>query len=344
MALRAARIHAWGGDLRVEEIPVPDPAEGEVRVEVLACGVGLTVLNMIRGDLGSAETDLPRVPGHELVGRVVAVGAGVPAERVGELVTSYGYLFCGDCDWCRGAVEPLCTHLAGMLGVNRDGGYAEYVVLPARNAVAIPDGLDPVLATAIPDAITTSVHVCNRAGVRPGDRVVVVGAAGGVGAHTAQMARLWGGEVLGLDVGADKLSFLESELGVAAADSSDFETVVLPSEWAGGADVVVDFVGSSSSMSWALRALGRSGRLVLLTTFLDVDVPVSARELVLKQASVLGSRYASRRELGLAASLVAGGRIRPIVSRVVPLDRVGSIHEDLRRGALIGRGAIVFGG
>jgi D-arabinose 1-dehydrogenase-like Zn-dependent alcohol dehydrogenase len=341
--VRARWIEEWGGELRRGELPRPEPGPGEVLVEVEACGVGLTVLNCIRGDLARGPAREPRVPGHELVGRIVETGEGVDPGRAGERVMAFFYLFCGECRWCVSGVEPLCERFAGFLGVDRDGGYAELAAIPGRNAVRVPDGLDPVEATAVPDAIATPVHVAGRAGIGPGDRVAVIAAGGGVGIHMVQVARLFGADVAGLEAAAAKLRYLETELGVAAVDSSSFGDVELPASWGGRADVVVDLLGVEASLDWAVGALDRGGRLVVLTTFPDVSFRVSPRDLVLGQTAVLGSRYASRRELGLAAELVASDRIRAVVTQRTGLDDVERIHDELREGSLIGRGALTWG-
>jgi D-arabinose 1-dehydrogenase-like Zn-dependent alcohol dehydrogenase len=340
--MRGRSINRWGASPEPAELPDPAPGDGEVLVRVEACGVGLTVLNCIRGDLGDDPDDLPRTPGHELVGTVVATGPGVPGARVGRRVTAYFYLFCGACPRCLAGEESLCDALEGFLGVHRDGGYAELAVLPDRNAIPLPDGLDPVLSTAIPDAIATPVHVAGRARIAPGDRVAVVAAGGGVGVHMVQVARVWGAEVVGLDVDPAKLAFLRDELGVAAADSTDFGAVLLPPAWEGRADVVVDLLGTPASLTWSLEHLATGGRLVVLTTFRDVDFPVSPRRLVFGQAEVLGSRYASRHEVVQSARLVAEGRVRPVIGARADVDGVQEIHDALREGRLLGRGALVW--
>jgi propanol-preferring alcohol dehydrogenase len=340
--VKGGRIHRWGGELVVEEIPDPKPAPGEVVVEVIACGVGLTVLNYMRGDLGSEPGDLPRVPGHELVGRITEVGPGVEPERLGELVAAFFYLFCGRCARCLAGQEDLCDNLAGWLGVQRDGGYAERVSLPARNAIRLPEGLDPVQATVINDAVATPVHVAGLARIRPGQRVAVVAAGGGLGVHTVQVAQVFGADVAGLDVGQEKLAYLEEELRAFPIDSSDFGRARLPEAWGGQADVVIDYLGRPESLRWGLDALARDGRLVTLTTFRDTRFSVSSRELVLSQLSILGSRYCTRSEFDFAAGLVAAGRVRPVVGRREGLAKVDEIHADLRAGRLLGRGVLVF--
>jgi propanol-preferring alcohol dehydrogenase len=342
--MRALVIHEWGGAPALEDVADPRPGDGEVLVEVSACGVGLTVLNTIRGDLGDKPTNLPRVPGHEYVGTITAVGPGVDRGRIGEAVAAYFYLFCGSCRRCLAGTEDLCENLAGFVGADLDGGYAERAVLPARNAVALPGGLDPALATTIPDAVATPVHVARRAAIQPGQRVAVVGAGGGVGIHMAQVARAFGAEVVGLDVDAGKLRYLTEELGIDAASSADFDAVELPASWGEAArpDVVIDFLGSQRSLAWGAGALGLGGRLVVLTTFPGVDFPVSPRSMVFREASILGSRYATRSELGLAAELVRSGRVRPVVGRQESAVGVLAIHDDLLHGRLLGRGALVW--
>lgn len=333
------RIHGWGSEPIWEEFPRPEPAENEVLVEVEACGVGLTVLNCIRGDLSDDERLLPRVPGHEIVGHVVEAGPGEGSGLVGRRVVAYFYLVCGACDACIGGQEPRCRNLGGWIGVHRDGGYAPYVTLPARNAIAVPEELDPVAATVVPDAVATPVHVClRRAGIRPGERVAVIGAGGGVGIHMVQVARLCGAEVVGLEVADAKLARLE-ELGIKSVQSGDFDA--LARSWPGAPpDVVIDLLGSEASAGWAVDALGQGGKLVVLTTFPGVATPVEPRQLVLGELSILGSKYASRADVVVAADLVTRGRVRAIVgAEVVPAD-VLSLHEALRSGQLLGRGAL----
>jgi propanol-preferring alcohol dehydrogenase len=257
---------------------------------------------------------------------------------VGRRVAAYFYLVCGDCEACMAGRDSNCANLAGWIGVHRDGGYAPYVSLPVRNAIALPEGIDPVAATVVPDAVATPVHVCfERAQIRPGERVAVVGAGGGVGIHMVQVARLCGADVFGLDVHEQKLSKIE-ELGIDPIDSSDFDAVT--KTWIGPPpDVVIDLLGTEGSTTWALGALGQRGRLVVLTTFPGVASSVTPRDLVLGELSIVGSKYASRADVRTAAHLVARGKITPIVGREGTAQDVPSMHEQLRSGQLLGRGA-----
>jgi D-arabinose 1-dehydrogenase-like Zn-dependent alcohol dehydrogenase len=334
------RIHTWGADPVWGELPDPVPEPGELLVEVEACSVGLTVLNCINGDLDDDIALLPRVPGHEFVGRVAAVGPGVDASRVGRRVVAYFYLQCGECPACRAGQEPRCSQLSGWVGVNRDGGYAPMATLPSRNAIVVPDDLDPLDCTVIPDAVATPVHVAARAEIGPDDRVVVLGAGGGVGIHMIQVARHLGAEVAGFEVVDEKLAEIE-RLGAAAVQSEDLGAIDASGVFAGGPPtVVVDLVGTSSTGTWAVEGAAMGGRIVSLTTFRDRRVNIESRELVFRELSLIGSRYSNRTEVAEAARLVASGAVEPIIGEIRGPAEVLDIHDSLRGGSIVGRGAL----
>ena len=178
-------------------------------VWVEGCSIGLTVLNCMRGDVSHDPALLPRVPGHEVVGRVETVGPGVTSLAAGQRVMAYFYLSCGICQACCSAQDSLCPNLAGWVGVHRHGGYAPFTILPVQNLLPLPESIPAPQATAIPDAVATPLHVCKtRAQIRPGDRAVVIGAGGGVGIHMVQMARLFGASVAGLEIDKDKFDLI----------------------------------------------------------------------------------------------------------------------------------------
>ena len=334
------RVRAWGTDPVWEEIPDPTPGPEEVLVDVESCGVGLTVLNCVNGDLANDPELLPRVPGHELVGRVTAAGPGAGAELVGRRVVAYFYLVCGTCPSCRAGNDPRCSRLAGWVGVHRDGGYAPQAVLPALNAIPIADGIDPVAATVIPDALATPVHVAGRAAIGPDDRVVVLAAGGGVGIHMVQVALARGAAVAGMDVVDEKLNEIEA-LGAAAVRSDDLNLIDPTALFRDGPPtVVVDLLGIAGSLGWSVDVLGMGGRMVALTTFRDRAEEIESRDLVFREISVLGSRYANRAEVAEAARLVASGAIRPVIGATRSPGEVLEIHDLLRTRALIGRGAL----
>lgn len=335
------RLHRWDGRLHSERWTIADPGPGEVQVAVEACGVGATVLNNARGENWNDPALLPRVPGHEVVGHVVRVGDGVATPAVGDRILAYFYLSCFDCSQCAAGREQRCERLAGRYGIHRDGGYARLSNLPAGNAIALPLAIDAAQATVIPDAVATPVHVCrSRLRLRAGERLVVIGAAGGVGAHLVQVARAEGADVVGIDRTVDKLA-LVAALGAEPVDGANLSEARLRS-WGGTAEAVVDLVGSAATLSWAIDHLAQGGRLCVLTMGRDLAVPARVRELVARELSIVGSRYASRKEVAEAARLVGEGRVRPIVGATAAADRVEDLHAALRDGTLLGRGALVW--
>lgn len=333
------RIHTWGERPIWEAIPEPVIGPEDVLIDVAACGVGLTVLNSINGDLSNEADLLPRVPGHELVGTVTDAGVGVDRALIGCLVTAYFYLACGACEACRSGFDSRCSNLAGWIGIHTDGGYAPKVALPARNVVVLPEGLDPLEATVVPDAVATPVHVASRAGIGPDDRVAVIGAGGGVGIHMIQVAAVTGATVIGLEIDDAKLAEIE-RLGATAVRSDEIETLE-PTLFDGRRPtVVVDFVGTRGSAHWSVDSLETGGRLVNLATFRDRSFELESRDLVFRELSILGSRYATKRQLAEAAELLATGAVEAVIGASRPAAEVLEIHDMLEAGTLVGRGAL----
>jgi propanol-preferring alcohol dehydrogenase len=335
MDISGYRIHAWDGRLSWESVRVPPPAPGQVQVAVDACGIGRTVVHYTAGSLTTDPRHLPRVPGHELAGTVTAAGRDVDPDMVGRRVMAYFYLICGTCEQCARGAEPHCRRLAGRVGVHVDGGYAPVVNLPAINAIEVPEGIDPVAATTIPDAIATPVHISRRAAISERDHVIVIGAGGGVGVHMIQVAAAAGADVTGLDIGKKKSEQISRfARAVDVADGlPDVERIGRPS-------VIVDFAGRPETLAWGFEALAPGGRMAILASFDDVGMHLAPRRLVLWELSVMGSLYASRSEVREAARMVDSGVIEPVVTEVVAAPGVAAIHSMVGSGDLVGRAAL----
>lgn len=336
--MRAVRLHEWGGDLEAERVPVPDVEPAEVLVDVEATGVGLTVHNAVRGHLGGRDADLPRVPGHEVVGTVADCGTGVTGIEAGERVVAYFYLTCGRCHPCLSGNQNLCENHAGYVGVDVDGGYADFVALPRENVVSIPDTIDPVDATTIPDAIGTPYHVATqRARVGRGDDVMVLGAGGGVGIHLLQVARYFGADVTAVDRSHEKLAACE-DLGAVATIDTDRDRLpdAVPHD---SYDAIVDFTGSMDLVETANDLLGPRGRLVHLTAFPGREMAANPRAMVPRESAILGSRYCTKSEIVRSAGLVADGHVAPVVSEVVDLEGVPDLLDSIADGDVVGRAA-----
>ena len=285
----------------------------------------------------------PITMGHEVVGRIEAVGEGVSPERVDERVIVYYYLGCLECAYCRVGDEHLCPNLRAEYGFISDGGYAEYVTVPARNAVPLPATIDDAEAAPIGCAVTTAVHAAKLAKPGIGEWVVVYG-VGGVGFGLVQLARAIGARTIAVGRSAAKLNkALEvgAEFALNASEASVAERVREITEGA-GADVVFECVGTEESMKEASAALGRRGRLVFIGYSPD-SFTVHPIQLVVFEQKIMGSVGATLSELHEAVDLVTRGVVRTVVDRTLPLERFETGLNALERGELVGRAVLVPG-
>ena len=340
--MKAVRYYGPGQPFRLEEVDSREPGSGEVLVRVTASGMCHTELHFKSGllDLGVA----PITMGHEVVGRIEAVGEGVSPERVDERVIVYYYLGCLECAYCRVGDEHLCPNLRAEYGFISDGGYAEYVTVPARNAVPLSATIDDVEAAPIGCGITTAVHAAKLAKPGIGEWVVVYG-VGGVGFGLVQLARAIGARTIAVGRSAAKLNkALEvgAEFALNASEASVVERIREITEGA-GADIVFECVGTEESMKEASAALGRRGRLVFIGYSPD-SFTVHPIQLVVFEQKVMGSVGATLSELHEAVDLVmTRGVVRTVVDRTLPLERFETGLNALERGELVGRAVLVPG-
>src|SRR5687768_9282849 len=333
--------------MRLETVPVPKIGPTDVLLRVRATGAGLTVVLMTA--VPGRVTSFPRIPGHEIAGEIVELGSEVSHVRVGERVACHFYLTCGACRFCRSGRETLCTAFRGYLGMASDGGYAEYVAVPAANVTPIPDGVSDIDAAVATDAIATPYHACREeARVGPGDTVLIVGAGGGVGIHGVQMAKLCGGFVVAADVTDDKLAAAK-ECGADVlidARRGDLATQVRKATDGRGVDAAIDFVASRETLEGALGSLARAGRMVIIGSRpaavygVDTKFTVDPGVMLQNMLEIHGSRYVTLSEIAQTLELLRQRRIRAIVSRVFPLEGAEEAHELLRKNAIVGRAAL----
>lgn len=340
--MKAVRYVGPKRPFELQDVPRREPGPGEVLVRVTASGMCHTELHFRDGllDLGVA----PVTMGHEVVGRVEAVGAGVDASRVGQRVIVYYYVGCGACEHCRVGDEHLCPAIRAEYGFVSDGGYAEYVTVPARNAVALPDAVSDVDAAPIGCGVTTAVHAAKLARLAAGDWVVVYG-VGGVGFGLVQLARASGARVIAVGRTPAKLARareLGAEHVVDATDPGTVAARIRDLTGGRGADVVFECVGSAESMPIASAALGRRGRLVFIG-YSAASFTVHPIQLVVFEQQVMGSVGATLQDLYESVDLVARGVVRTVVDRTLPLEQFQRGLDALARGELVGRAVLVPG-
>ena len=335
--MKACVLDEWGGSLTVDTVPDPKPEPDEVCIDIRACGVTRTIENSIQGGLEDDPTLTPRVPGHEFAGIVDDVGDDVSGIVPGDRVLAYFYLTCGECDACRRGATNQCANFDGWYGATRDGAYAERAVIPASNALPLPDGASFVDGAIAADGLATPLHICRRAEVDDADTVLVVGAAGRVGIHLSQLAALRGARVLAADIADDRLAHIDSvtspavqPIDVRGDDVAARLREATPN--GDGPTVVVDTVGNTDTLVDAWEALAMGGQLISLTTHHERSFAPPLTEFVVKEAAISGSRYATKDEVVRAARLLADGRIDPVVTERVGLEDVPAVHERIRAG------------
>jgi D-arabinose 1-dehydrogenase-like Zn-dependent alcohol dehydrogenase len=326
------------------EVPDPAAGPGEAVAKVIACGAGLTIQHV---KAGRAEADFPLIIGHEITAEIVEVGPTVKNVAVGDPVTAYFYLNCGYCKWCRQNAEPLCENTGGYIGRNCDGGYAEYIKLPADNYIKLPEELDyktyPAQIGVITDALATPYKVLKRAKVDSLDTVAVFGAGGGLGIHQVILAKWAGARVIAVDTADDKFGACRQAGADEVVNPNEVDTVEALMDLTGGkgVDVSIDYVSAKSTLEDGVKSLGRHGRFVTLGGAGNV-FEVDAKHLLENEIDVLGSRYVTKAEVTEVLDLVARGDVWPIVNEIRPMEDAEIIHDLVEKGEVTGRAAIMI--
>jgi len=339
--MKAIRYQGPKKAFRLEDISRPEPQAGEVLVKITASAMCYTELHFKSGllNLGVA----PVTMGHEIVGRIEAVADEVASDRIGDRVIVYYYAGCGRCHHCCIGDEQLCPNLRAEYGFISDGGYAEYVAVPERNAVPLPNNISDVDAAPIGCGVTTAVHACKLADLAMAEWAVVYG-IGGVGFGLVQLAQAKGARVIAVSRTEAKLKKaveLGAEFTIDAARISVAERVreITDGE---SADVVFECVGTAETMKEASAALGLRGRLVFIGYSKD-SFTVHPIQLIVFEQKVLGSVGATLDDLYEAIDLVKRGIVRTVVDRTLPLEQYEDGLKALEQGELLGKVVLVPG-
>jgi alcohol dehydrogenase len=325
--MHAAIVGEHGGpeQLRYGTAEVPEPPPRWLRVRVLACALNMLDVFVRRGMPG-VRLELPHIPGGDIVGVVDALGDGAAGPAPGTLIL----------------LDPLVNHKA--LGEDLPGGLAEYVIAPAENAIPLsaPAAAAPTYA-ALPIAYGTARRMLvTRAAVQPGETVVVLGAAGGVGVACVQLGKQLGAQIIACSSSRSKLG----QLGQLGADElvdtadGDFGAQVWRLTGKVGADVVVDYLGADT---WpqSIRALRRGGRLVTCGATTGFQATTDLRYVWTRELSILGSDGWTREDLLELAGLVRAGQLSPVIHRIYPLSEVRDAVAELEERRAVGKVVVV---
>ncbi len=327
----AAVIHEHGDRdvVRLEQVPIPQPAVGEVRLKVHACALNWLDVGIRRGPQFGA-IPLPMTTGVDISGEVHAIGADVSGWLAGDEVTVYSLVTCGHCEFCRRGDLTVCPQHQ-IIGEHINGGLAEYVIVPARNLIPKPKNLNHIEVAALPVVAGTAWHMLvTVAGLQAGETVFIPGAGGGVASLGIQIAKHAGAMVIASTSTADK-SRKASELGadhvVNYHDQNWVEQVIAATKGR-GVDVVQDNVGGKT---WAdsLRTLARNGRMVVCGSHSGRQFELTIPQIYHRQLSILGANGATYNELVTVLDLANQGSLRPVIDTVLPLSQIHEGHRIL---------------
>ena len=330
--------------LSVVEMPVPRPEAGEALVRVVACGFchhdRLVMAGTLRRGVQPGV-----VLGHEIAGVVEEVGEGVSLVQPGDRVVSLLTNACGQCDRCEGGREHRCR-LGEGIGHGRHGGFAEFLAVSQHALVGLPDAIDLTSASLLACPAGVALQALSSVEVGEGDTVVVVGAGGGLGVHTVQLAAALGARTIAITSSSGKASVLyrhgaNDVVETAGPDSGlEFWEVVMALTGEDGAEVVVDTVGTPTIRS-SVRSLAQYGRLALLG---EVGGEGNLRglipEIVFRDVRVQGVSGVSRETLERTMAFAAEGKLSPVLHHVLPLEQAARAYELLSSRAVLGRMAL----
>ncbi len=325
--MRAVQVVRARGPFEILEREIPEPESGMVRIKVQACGVCHS--DQVTKDGLFPGIQYPRVPGHEVIGLIDAVGANIPPRwTVGERVgVGWNGGYCGYCDSCRRGNFFACETSTQVTGLTRDGGYAEYMVAPFSALATVPQELSSEDAAPLMCAGVTTFNCLRNSGARPGDLVAVIG-LGGLGHLGVQFAARSGFNTVAIGRGNDKEA-LARKLGASNYIDTAAQDPAAELQKLGGAKVILATVTSADAMKSVIGGLAPTGTLMIVGAVPSLEVP--ALQLLLKSQQVKGwySGTSLDSQETLAFSVLSG--VRPM-NESFPLDRVNEAYERMENG------------
>lgn len=321
------REHGGPEKLSYEEMPMPQIGPQEVLIRVKACALNHLDIWVRQGSPAYA-IPLPHVGGSDVSGIVEQVGVQVEGIAVGTRVFVSPGISCWNCEYCLGGRDNMCRTY-NLLGARTHGGYAEYVKVPFRNVLPIPENITFDQAAAFPLVSVTASHMLFAlAGLQPGETVLVMGAGSGVGMMAVQLAKLAGARVITTVGSEDKIPkavVLGADAVIDHSKEKVSERVKLLTEGR-GVDVVVEHIGPEVWDS-CLEALSKGGRLITCGATTGGDVALNLRHVFSRQLTIRGSYMGTRAELVKAAELIGQKRLIAVIDRTFPLQEARAAQE-----------------
>lgn len=331
--MKAAVFYEANKPLAIEDYPDPTPGEGEILIKVAACGLCHT-------DLGYTDDGVPTfkppplILGHEISGIVAGFGKDVTSWKEGDRVLLPAVYGCGECEMCRTGRENICEKMV-MFGNNVDGGYAEYIVAPAKDVFALPDEIPIEEGSIIADAITTPYHaVINRGRVKPGDKVVVFG-CGGIGINLVQMAAAVGAEVIAVDIVDEKLDWAKRLGAKEVLNSKNFDRIdkEVKKLTGGGADVGFEAIGNPDVQRQTFSSIRTGGRFVMVG-YSGKPMTLNSGRVMYREMEIVGSLGCRAVDYPRVIELVRQSKIMvsELVTAKFSLDDINKGFNELRAG------------
>ncbi|HEX6023255.1 MAG TPA: NAD(P)-dependent alcohol dehydrogenase [Solirubrobacter sp.] len=342
--MRAVQLVNWEQAAQVRRVAIPEPGPGELLLEVRAAGLCHSDLHLMEWPAGTMPYELPFTLGHEVAGVVSATGPGIDGVDVGESVLVYGPWGCGTCPPCSRGEEHLCQRgrrRAGGCGLGRDGGLADYVVVPSPRLVVPIGDLDPVRAAPLADAALTPYHAIRRAlPLAPGSTAVVIG-VGGLGHVAIQLLRaLTPARIVAVDRRPEALESAVAAGASAVFDATRTSARELRRAAGGRAELVLDFVGVDATLALAAEAVAPGGHVSIVGVG-GGTFPMRFGAVPV-ETPVVFSNWGTRAELAEVVALARAGTIELEVE-AVPLEDVPAAYERLAAGQVRGRVVAVPG-
>jgi propanol-preferring alcohol dehydrogenase len=339
--MQAAVVEAFGAPLVLREQSVPEPGPGQILVRTEACGVCHTDLHAARGDWPVKPVP-PFIPGHEGIGIIVALGAGVTIVKEGDRVgVPWLYSACGHCEYCLSAWETVCAD-AQYGGYTQNGGFAEYILADPNYVARIPDGLSAAAAAPIICAGVTTYKGLKETAARPGEWVAISG-VGGLGHLAVQYAKAMGLRVCAVDVDDDKLehaSTLGAELLINARQGDPIKE--MRDATGGGAHSVLITAPSLIAFNQGVAMTRRRGTCVLVG-LPPGEFPLPLFDVVANCITVRGSFVGTRKDMAEALAFAAEGKVKADIE-LQPLSAINDVLDRLEHGQVPSRVVIDFGG
>jgi propanol-preferring alcohol dehydrogenase len=317
--MRAVRLLQVGKPLEDAEIPVPEIGPSEILIRVAAAGICHSDAHY-RENISKID-NLPVTLGHEVAGGVEQVGKDVTNVATGDRVCVHYLVHCGECEFCKRGLEQFCRTVQ-MIGKHRDGGYAEFINVPAKNAFVLPDGISFEVGAIMMCSSATALHALNKARMKPGESVAIFG-FGGLGFSALQLARAFGcGGIYVVEINPAKLAAAQ-KLGAVAIDARAGDPVeeIKDATNGKGVDVSLELIGSAKTMRQCVLCLAPLGRAALVGLTADSMSIFPYTELINKEAEIIGVSDHLASEIPTVIEFARSGKLRfpPDTLRVVDL-------------------------